>query len=130
LEKDCLGGGRYCAVESSNANIMGRDIVLEDVRQLCLWEELSTKNDTIKWWKYMKRIHSTCYSVINEQCSERAHEFVDLDWDTTQQCVKDSFGGKEKEQWKDAETKNKLIDNEISYWKDYGTNIYPSIVIN
>jgi len=83
LEKDCLGGGRYCAVESSNANIKGRDIVLEDVRQLCLWEDLSAKNDTISWWKYMKRVHSTCYSVINEECSMRAHEFVKIDWETT-----------------------------------------------
>ena len=83
LDKDCFGGGRYCAVESSNANIKGRDIVLEDVRQLCLWENLSAKNDTYSWWKYIKRIHSTCYSVINEDCSKRAHEFVDLDWDTT-----------------------------------------------
>merc|ERR1711953_1311408 len=29
-----------------------------------------------------------------------------------------------------SQVRNSLIDNEISYWKDYGTNIYPSIVIN
>ncbi len=27
-------------------------------------------------------------------------------------------------------TRNTFIDEEIAYWKDYGTNIYPSIVIN
>ena len=32
LDNDCFGGGRYCAVESTNANIKGRDIVLEDIR--------------------------------------------------------------------------------------------------
>lgn len=69
LDKDCFGGGRYCAVESSNQNIKGRDIVLEDVRQLCIWENQKAQNDTIKWWKYMRRVHSTCYSVINEDCS-------------------------------------------------------------
>ena len=37
LENDCFGGGKYCAVESSNGNIKGRDIVLEDLRQICLW---------------------------------------------------------------------------------------------
>ncbi len=25
---------------------------------------------------------------------------------------------------------NSRIDDEISYWKEYGTNIYPSVVIN
>lgn len=130
LDKDCFGGGRYCAVESSNANIKGRDIVLEDVRQLCIWEDVVAKNDTTKWWKYMRRIHSTCYSVINEDCSQRAHEFSELDWDTTMSCVKESFGGKSRSTWGDAETTNKYIDKEINYWKEYGTNIYPSIVIN
>lgn len=32
LDDDCFGGGRYCAVESTNMNIKGRDIVLEDLR--------------------------------------------------------------------------------------------------
>ena len=44
LENDCYGGGKYCAVEPSNANIKGHEIVLEDLRQLCLWEHLSEKN--------------------------------------------------------------------------------------
>ena len=32
LESDCFGGGKYCAVESTNSNIKGRDIVMEDLR--------------------------------------------------------------------------------------------------
>ena len=37
LNNDCYGGGKYCAVESSNAKLKGREIVLEDLRQLCIW---------------------------------------------------------------------------------------------
>jgi hypothetical protein len=33
IESDCYGGGKYCAVEPSNAAIKGREIVLEDLRQ-------------------------------------------------------------------------------------------------
>ena len=32
LDNDCYGGGKYCAVESSNENIRGRGIILEDLR--------------------------------------------------------------------------------------------------
>lgn len=32
LKNDCYGGGKYCAVESSNRNIKGREIILEDLR--------------------------------------------------------------------------------------------------
>ena len=130
LDSDCYGGGKYCAVESSNANIKGRDIVLEDLRQLCLWDDLSNKNATMKWWNYIHHIHSACYSVINEDCSMRAHEKVGLSWETTSKCVKSSFGNVNKPDWGKDSTKNTYIDKEISYWKEYGTNIYPSIVIN
>lgn len=37
INKDCYGGGRYCAVEPSNENIKGQEIMLEDLRQKCLW---------------------------------------------------------------------------------------------
>ena len=42
LNNDCFGGGKYCAVESSNAKLKGRDIVLEDLRQLCIWDNADT----------------------------------------------------------------------------------------
>mgnify|MGYP000619174661 CR=1 FL=1 len=117
-------------MEASNANIKGRDIVLEDLRQLCLWENLSATNETEKWWSYINKVHQTCYSVINEDCSRRAHTLLGLDWTATNQCVSDSFGGLSKSEWGRDTTKNAKIDKEIDYWTNYGTNIYPSVVIN
>jgi len=49
-EKDCFGGGRYCAVEPSNNAIKGQEIVLEDIRQKCIWNQLSAANNTALWW--------------------------------------------------------------------------------
>lgn len=40
IESDCYGGGKYCAVEPSNAAIKGREIVEEDLRQKCLYNNL------------------------------------------------------------------------------------------
>ena len=37
LNNDCYGGGRYCAVEPSDQNIKGREIILEDLREKCLY---------------------------------------------------------------------------------------------
>ena len=37
LKNDCFGGGKYCAVEPSNERFKGRDIILEDLRQKCLY---------------------------------------------------------------------------------------------
>ena len=72
-------------------------------------------------------MHSNCYNVINAQCSENAFDHLGLDWDDNQVCVKSSF---DNDDWTAPSTTNKLIDNEIKYWREYGTNIYPSVVIN
>lgn len=53
LENDCFGGGKYCAIEATNPNIKGREIVMEDLRQLCLWDQFSKQNQTMKWWLYI-----------------------------------------------------------------------------
>lgn len=129
IKDDCYGGGRYCAVEPSNMAIKGRDIVLEDLRQKCMWNDLSASGQEDKWWKYITKVHQTCYSVIGEDCSKRAHSKLGLNWDTTMQCVADSFTCAKKD-WSKKSCYNNIIDEEISYWKEFGTNIYPSIVIN
>ena len=37
LKNDCYGNGKYCAVEPSNDELKGREIILEDIRQKCLY---------------------------------------------------------------------------------------------
>ena len=72
-------------------------------------------------------VHYNCYNIINEDCSRSAHEKLSLNFDQTQQCVKDSFKGSD---WSKESTYNGMIEDEINYWKTYGTGIYPSLVIN
>lgn len=75
----------------------------------------------------MARVHSQCFNVINEQCSQNAFEHLELDWSSNEACVKASFDAEDRTA---ASTNNKLIDEEIKYWREFGTNIYPSVVIN
>lgn len=81
LESDCFGGGKYCAVEPSNEKQKGREIILEDLRQKCIYNEYygspSTRN---LWWAYMEHVHSNCYNVINSDCSKKAHDVLYLSW--------------------------------------------------
>lgn len=128
LKNDCYGGGRYCAVEPSNEDIKGREIILEDLREKCLYRK--TYNDLNQrklWWDYMTYVHQNCYNVINEDCSRRGHERLGLDFQETQRCVKSSFSSSD---WGSNRTSNYIIDEEIEYWKTYGAGIYPSLVIN
>lgn len=75
----------------------------------------------------MSRVHRTCYNVINQECSKNAFEHLSLDWSDNEACVDSSF---DSDDWTVSTTTNKLIDEEIGYWREFGTNIYPSVVIN
>lgn len=65
--------------------------------------------------------------MINEDCSRRAHDRLGLDFAETTRCVQRSFSGSD---WASNKTSNSIIDEEIEYWKTYGSGIYPAIVIN
>jgi hypothetical protein len=128
LKEDCYGAGKYCAVEPSNEQIKGREIIDEDLRQKCLYNQVYSELKTrYLWWAYMKYVHYNCYSVINEDCSRSAHEKLGLSFEQTTKCVRDSFKSSD---WSSENAYNSMIEEEISYWKTYGTGIYPSLVIN
>lgn len=75
----------------------------------------------------MEEVHKNCFNAINEGCSKNAHIKLGLDWPTTQSCVSNSFTST---QWSNPNTNNTLIDEDITYWKKYGSGVFPSIVIN
>ena len=70
----------------------------------------------------------TCYSVINEECSKNAHDYLGLDFEQTQQCVTESFS--KPTNWQSSSVKNSVIASEIQLWKEHGTNTYPALRIN
>jgi len=38
MHTNCFGAGKYCAVDSGNDLIPGKEIVLEDLRQMCIYQ--------------------------------------------------------------------------------------------
>jgi len=119
LSKDCYGAGSYCAYESSNENLSGREIIQEDLREKCLYRETYKEAKTRHYfWSYMKEVHVNCYNVINRECSKNAHKKLGLDFSKTEKCVNDSFSGSD---WGSSRTKNYIIEEEIAYMKEYGT---------
>ncbi|CDW80556.1 vacuolar sorting receptor 3 [Stylonychia lemnae] len=127
LDNDCYANGKYCAVDPQ-VNMTGREIIQEDLRQKCIYDKVYGSNkNRFMWWTYIKYVHYNCYSTINADCSKNAHQKLGLDFQETQKCVADSFSDSN---WDLSTTTNKVIDSEIDYWKQYGSGIFPSIVIN
>ena len=69
-ERNCFGMGKYCALDTNHKTMTGKDIILEDLRQLCIYnKEYNNENDRPTWWDYMKNVHMNCYGAVNEDCS-------------------------------------------------------------
>lgn len=94
-KKECFGDGEYCAPNDgrNNAYEHGSDIILEDLREMCLFDQMTSQRQVYKWWHYMNYVHQSCYDFITEDCSRIAHEEIGEDYKKTLQCVKSSFKG-------------------------------------
>jgi len=125
IKKHCWSNGKYCAVDSANNKHTGQQIMLEDLREKCI-----AKKSQEKWWSYMWYIHSMCGTNIDEQCSKDGHEFADLNFKKTMDCVKNGFTNYNMLEDQSFYQENAMIDEDIELWKEYGTGKYPAVVIN
>lgn len=123
---ECVSGGQYCASPHKwidNQAVKGRDILMEDIREKCIYNLYYEKNPSV-WWKYMKHVHSHCYKQVNVRCSRNAHNDLGLDFQKTLNCQKESFSGQ------NYENGNSMLKQESEYWSKNGAGFYPAIVIN
>jgi hypothetical protein len=75
-KKDCISNGKYCAMNHRGSYIQGKDIIMEDLREHCLFNNLKAKGQVLKWWEYMSYVHKMCYEEINEECSKLGHRDI------------------------------------------------------
>lgn len=125
IQKHCWVSGKYCAVDSSNDKHTGKNIMLEDLREKCIAEQSQDK-----WWDYMWYVHMMCGTNIDEACSKKGHNFVDLKYEKTMKCVKKSFEDYNMLKDQSFYQSNAKIDEDIELWRQYGTGKYPAVVIN
>ena len=130
-QDECFGDGRYCAPNQNRAEgsfIKGKNIILEDLRQMCLHQRLVFEGNEPLWWDYMKYVHQECFEYISEECSQDAHAKIQQDFEETQRCVDASFEGNAREElW---ERDNKFLKENAKMWTDYGVLYWPSVTIN
>jgi len=52
--ENCLGGGRYCYTDpDQDGRLTGRDIVMEDLRLMCIFEQTKNEVNFDKWFNYV-----------------------------------------------------------------------------
>lgn len=123
ISKNCVSGGAYCAFDPSHSSgATGRDVVLEAIRQKCVY-----KMSVPDYFTYTKAFFSKCFSSFDEKCSKSALDKTWVDWAAVQKCVEKSFHGSGKSFFTNE---NDLLADEKDKMKKLGTNNFPNIFIN
>jgi hypothetical protein len=125
-EPDCLGGGRYCAPDPDQSGpLTGRDIVLEDLRQLCVYQLTEIDKNYKTWFNYIRHFNDTCAAGITTACSEEALDRADIETAEVKECIARSVQGSNVNLHD-----NTLLAAERKVWESSGIAFYPSITIN
>ena len=125
-EKDCFGQGKYCAIDIEDMHMSGKDLLLGNIRQKCIYNNsLKTKDSDIDWWDYMIKAHMLCYDDFTEDCSKMIHERLELDYSMTEKCVNDSFINRGTE-----DEDNAILGEDYEFWVSSGYTYVPAVMIN
>jgi len=121
---NCICGGKYCAADpDGDLPNTGKDVLMEDLRQLCL---IRTYQKEI-WWQYATHYEESCiFGNDMKDCSQKIMEQIYVDPADVERCVQYSFDNSDLSKC----TSNMLFDQERVAMTSDGVFIVPSVVIN
>jgi hypothetical protein len=121
----CTNGGRYCQASPQTGSYTGADIVSENLRQYCIFQQVNNTANIDKWWDYIGRFDAECQvkDLFNVGCSQNAVTEAGLSWDQVNACVT-NCGGSAAEGGQ-----NKCIDAELGKKDDGNVRIIPTLTI-
>lgn len=122
--KECISSGKYCANNPKEGPNKGMDLVMEDVRQICLF-----KIHPNMFFGYLENYRESCASLMKplENCSLSLIQklFGNETKNSIDKCFKNSF---ESDNYEKSE--NVLMKIEHDQYNERGVQIYPSLYVN
>ena len=121
---NCISKGRYCSPDpDGNGAGTGRDIVMEDLRQICIYKHFQKD-----WWDYMILFDENCFKPqVEKDCSKDMMKKINIDHNAIKKCVDDSFMNKNYNYLTDD---NSILKQEREIIERNGVLFWPSISIN
>jgi len=134
-KEDCLGSGLYCIRPGKLGITDGSIIVIESIKQKCIYNIAYNNNKKDNFWIFMSKFYENCIlkENFNQICSNDAISSSGIPLDMVNRCLYDSFGGtdyeKQNTQYQKT-SKNSILDREYEIRKQYLISRVPSITIN
>mmetsp|Transcript_41280 Transcript_41280/g.78906 ORF Transcript_41280/g.78906 Transcript_41280/m.78906 type:complete len:713 (+) Transcript_41280:285-2423(+) len=92
-QAQCISNGKYCATDPDDdieRGYEGKDVVLENLRQLCVFQEANKTGHPWLWWDYVSRFSTSCKmsaTRFNKDCAEPIIAQIGLDLGAVQACM-------------------------------------------
>eukprot|EP00244_Chara_vulgaris_P014380 TRINITY_DN8984_c0_g1_i2.p1 TRINITY_DN8984_c0_g1~~TRINITY_DN8984_c0_g1_i2.p1 ORF type:complete len:657 (+),score=135.57 TRINITY_DN8984_c0_g1_i2:244-1971(+) len=133
-QSQCINFGRYCAPDPEQdftVGYDGKDVVMENLRRLCIFKQLNDSGTPWKWWDYVYDFGKRCpmegkdgQQLYNQGCSEDVMKSLGVDVAKVMDCVGDKDADKENEILK-REQEAQVGNNERG-----DVTILPTLIIN
>ncbi|KAJ6393335.1 hypothetical protein OIU77_022742 [Salix suchowensis] len=102
-KSQCINHGRYCAPDPEHdlgVGYEGKDVVFENLRQLCVHRVANETGRSWLWWDYVTDFHIRC-SMKNKryskECAEDVLKTLDLPVEKIEKCMGDPLADVENE---------------------------------
>eukprot|EP00245_Coleochaete_scutata_P007116 TRINITY_DN22212_c0_g1_i1.p1 TRINITY_DN22212_c0_g1~~TRINITY_DN22212_c0_g1_i1.p1 ORF type:complete len:617 (+),score=103.94 TRINITY_DN22212_c0_g1_i1:108-1958(+) len=129
-KSQCINNGRYCAPDPEKdftTGYDGKDVVMENLRQLCVFKHLNDSKTPWVWWDYVTDFEVRCKMSeknYNKECAEKVMVSLGVDVRSVEDCVGDQ----------NSDVANALLKAEQEYQVGSGergdVTILPTVVIN
>ncbi|KAK4801620.1 hypothetical protein SAY86_022107 [Trapa natans] len=129
-KSQCINKGRYCAPDPEQnfgEGYQGKDVVFENLRQLCVHRVANESNRSWVWWDYVTDFHIRCsmkHKRYSKECAEEVIKSLDLPTAKVKKCMGDP----------EADTENEVLRREQELQVGRGSRgdvtILPTLVIN
>ncbi|KAL0740498.1 hypothetical protein Bca4012_082011 [Brassica carinata] len=110
-KSQCINQGRYCAPDPEldyEDGYSGKDVVYENLRQLCVHKVAKEKNSSWVWWDYVTDFNIRCSmkeKKYSKECAETVVESLGLSLEKIKKCIGDT----------DADVENEVLKSEQAF---------------
>ncbi|XP_073008579.1 vacuolar-sorting receptor 1-like [Typha latifolia] len=129
-KSQCINHGRYCAPDPEqdfSTGYEGKDVVVENLRQLCVFRVANESKKPWIWWDYATDFHIRCPmkdKKYNKECADTVIKSLGLDTEKIDKCMGDP----------DADSDNPILkmeqDAQIGKGSRGDVTILPTLIVN
>jgi len=103
----------------------GADVVIENLRQICIFQQVNNTGHPELWWDYVTAFDNLCSgskATWNQTCSDNIQKSLGMNTQNVAKCVTDSGGT--------TSGTNVLLEQELIGREEDGAWYLPTVIIN